>query len=115
MQLSGLAQKEGSVGWREIEYEPIVVGDLTSASTTYRTPLGTASASWTVRGNSITYEITVPVGAVATVNFPAVAASENAKGLSAAQSGIMSVDAGKDRTVIRAGSGTYSFSGTLAA
>lgn len=116
LKLSGLSQKEGSTGWKEIEYKPLVVGDLTSASTTYRTPRGTASASWAVEGGRITYEITVPVGSVATVTFPSVSAKENAKELKAAASGegIMSVKAGKGETVIRAGSGTYSFSGPIA-
>jgi alpha-L-rhamnosidase len=106
-------QKEGSVGWREIEYKPVVVGDLTSVSMTYRTPIGPASASWTVKGGTITYDITVPVGAVATVTFPAVSAKENAKEMKAASGGIMSIEEGKSATVIKAGSGTYSFSGTL--
>ncbi|WP_372494473.1 alpha-L-rhamnosidase C-terminal domain-containing protein [Actinoallomurus purpureus] len=49
---------------------PAVVGDLTHASTTYRTPYGEARTSWTKTSDGIRLKVTVPPGSTAEVHVP---------------------------------------------
>jgi hypothetical protein len=68
--VAGIQQAEGSVGYRTLTIAPAVVGDLTHASGSYRTPLGTVSSSWTKSAHQFRLEVTVPPGATATVHVP---------------------------------------------
>ncbi|OXM60992.1 alpha-L-rhamnosidase [Amycolatopsis vastitatis] len=86
--VAGIQQTPGSVGYRSLTIAPAPVGDLTHASGSYRTPLGTVSSSWTKSAHGFRLEVTVPPGATATVHVP-----------------------GRDKeTVYTVGSGKFSFS-----
>ncbi|MEV0404113.1 family 78 glycoside hydrolase catalytic domain [Actinoallomurus sp. NPDC050550] len=65
--LAGIQQAPGSVGYRKLLIAPAVVGDLTRASATYRTPYGEARTSWTKTDDGIRLTVTVPPGSTADV------------------------------------------------
>ncbi|QKG20439.1 family 78 glycoside hydrolase catalytic domain [Actinomadura verrucosospora] len=88
--LAGLQQAAGSTGYRNLVIDPAIVGDLTRASATRRTPYGEARTSWTRDGGKVTLTVTVPAGGTAEVHVPGTA--EPAK----------------------VGSGTWTFHGTTA-
>ncbi len=53
-----------------VRIEPAIVGDLTSASATYRTKLGEVVSNWTRRGTTLALTVHIPPGAQATVLLP---------------------------------------------
>ncbi|MFE3036596.1 alpha-L-rhamnosidase C-terminal domain-containing protein [Streptomyces canus] len=65
-------QTAESVGYRQLEIAPAVVGDLSHASGSYRTPQGVVSSAWNKddRGR-LTLKVGVPVGSTALVRVPA--------------------------------------------
>lgn len=69
LELSGLSQAENSSAWESIQYSPFFVTNLTSASSSYRSVRGVASASWVLAGGQLTYDIVVPVGATGSVTL----------------------------------------------
>ncbi|MBD2895507.1 Alpha-L-rhamnosidase [Actinomadura sp. RB99] len=88
--LAGIRQAAGSTGYRNLVIDPAVVGDLTRASATRRTPYGEVRSSWTRDGGKVTLTVTVPAGGTAEVHVPG--AAEPAE----------------------VGSGTWTFHGTVA-
>ncbi|RYP00449.1 hypothetical protein DL763_000801 [Monosporascus cannonballus] len=110
LRLSGLAHGEDSVAWRRIDYRPVVVGDLTSARTSYRTPQGVASASWELNGTALSYDVVVPVGSRGTVYLNSTSVTEGGRRLRAGRDGILTVERrDHGQTVIAVGSGSYRF------
>ncbi|KAB8204793.1 bacterial alpha-L-rhamnosidase-domain-containing protein [Aspergillus parasiticus] len=111
--LSGLAPSRGSTMWDTIDYAPIIEGDLTSATSSYRTPSGYANASWHLDGNILTYDIVVPVGSKGVVSLNATAVKEDGRDLKRGEYGVISMEHRGDDTVIEVGSGSYSFTATV--
>ena len=74
--VAGIQQAPGSAGYRTLTIAPAPVGDLTRASGSYRTPLGTVSSSWTKSAHRFRLEVTVPPGATATVHLPGSPATQ---------------------------------------
>lgn len=72
--LAGINQAPGSVGYRELEIAPAVVGDLTHASGSYRTPQAGVTSAWRKddKGRFV-LRVGVPVGSTAVVRVPATA------------------------------------------
>jgi hypothetical protein len=68
--VAGIQQVPGSVGYRTLTIAPAPVGDLTRASGSYQTPLGTVTSSWTKSAHGFRLEVTIPPGATATVHVP---------------------------------------------
>ncbi len=68
--LTGIGQASGSAAFRELVIAPAVVGDLTHVSGRYETPYGTVRSEWRRSGRRLTLEVSVPVGATATVRLP---------------------------------------------
>ena len=79
----GIRQAEGSVAWRHIVIEPQMVGTLTWAKTSYKSPNGLIVCNWTAipeqapsaQGLSTGYrqwtvDITIPIGSDAIVHLP---------------------------------------------
>lgn len=69
--LTGIGQAAGSVGFARLDIDPAIVGDLRSASGSYRTPRGTVATSWQRTGTGYTLRVTVPPGSLADVHLPA--------------------------------------------
>jgi alpha-L-rhamnosidase len=68
--LAGIRQAPGSAGYRRLLIAPAVVGDLTHAAGSYRTPYGEVRTSWTKKGGAIELTVTVPPGSTAEVHVP---------------------------------------------
>ena len=111
--LSGLAPADNSVMWNVINYAPIIVGYLTSASASYRTLRGHANASWSLSGKSLSYDITVPMGAKGVVSLNGTDFTENGSAIEYGKAGIISVQAQNGTTIIEVGGGSYSFRGNV--
>lgn len=115
-ELSGLSRTEGSVAWDSIKFSPILVTNMTSASSSYRTARGLASAGWTRSNGIFSYNVTVPVGATGLVTFDletlhanhirenGVVLTPNTQG-----NGIIRVDNDNRTIVVQIGSGQYDF------
>jgi alpha-L-rhamnosidase len=69
--VAGIRPATGSVGYRELEIAPAVVGDLTEARGTYQTPYGTVSSQWRTHAGRFRLEVQIPPGTTATVQVPA--------------------------------------------
>lgn len=68
--LGGIDQAADSVAFADLVIAPACVGDLTHVAARYRTPRGTVATEWTRSGRDVTLDLTVPVGATATVRLP---------------------------------------------
>jgi hypothetical protein len=111
--LSGLAQQPRSVTWHKIDYAPIVIGDITSASSSYRTISGVAKAGWALSGNTLTYDVVVPVGSFGYVTLKSKDIQESGQVLKAGENGILNIKDNGNSTTIEVGSGTYKFQAVL--
>ena len=113
IRLSGLMQAPGSVAWKEILFHPNVVGSLTSASSSYRTPRGWANASWTldVGAGVLNYDVTVPVGAMGKVVLSSgIGNTTEGEGTTLEETeGVLWVQEINGSTNVGIGSGSYSF------
>ncbi|KAK1855286.1 alpha-l-rhamnosidase [Colletotrichum chrysophilum] len=109
---SGLDTAADAVRWNLINYEPILEANLTSASSSYLTPTGQASAAWELSNNVLTYDIVVPVGSVGVVSLNATQVLEGGQDVSVEQEGILAVDvddAAEANWKVRVGSVSYQF------
>ncbi|KAI8303517.1 hypothetical protein K4K59_013213 [Colletotrichum sp. SAR11_240] len=115
--LSGLDTAADAVRWNLINYEPILEANLTSASSSYLTPTGQASAAWELGNNVLTYDIVVPSGSVGVVSLNATQVREGGQDVSVEQEGVLAVEfdqAAEANWKIRVGSGSYQFSAVTA-
>jgi hypothetical protein len=116
--LSGMRQAEGSVegssaGWKEIVFEPVLVGDLTYVNATFQSVRGEVAAAWTLGGNgTLTYTVGVPVGSTGTVVLPYALAKVKLDGQQVAgHADVIAVNGTSSSSCeIRIGSGMYVFS-----
>jgi alpha-L-rhamnosidase len=76
--VGGISQAPGSVAYRQLLIAPRVVGDLTAADASYRTPYGTARSSWRIEGQDFLLDVTVPGNSSATVVVPQWLGQESA-------------------------------------
>ncbi|MFD7872690.1 family 78 glycoside hydrolase catalytic domain [Streptomyces sp. NPDC059766] len=67
-QVGGLAP--GSPGYASLRIAPRPGGGLTSANSTYETPYGSASSSWSISAGRLELRVTVPVNTSAAVSVP---------------------------------------------
>ena len=96
------------MAWQAIEFAPILVGDLTRASASYRTPNGLVSAAWSTNGSRLQYDVLVPVGSTGTVLLNGSAVTEGGAP-PAGQPGVLRVAVSGTVTTVLVGSGAYSF------
>ena len=113
--LGGIRQDSTSTAFRQLEINPMPVGDVTSASTTYQTPYGDVACRWQRTDDAYTMQLTVPANSTARVTLPAATASQVVDyGTPLAQaegvSDIMPAARGKNsQLTFTVGSGTYNF------
>ena len=70
--LAGIKPAAGSVAYRRVEIAPAIVGDLTRANGSYRTPQGTIHSAWRKEpGGGVRLEVKIPGCTTATVRVPA--------------------------------------------
>lgn len=106
--LSGMAQVEGDVGWKDVDFQPVVVGNLTHASATYRSVRGMVAASWELDGDALVYNITVPVGSTGNVVLSSWEVTEGGQMLKTGD-GIERVQKKGQKTTVVVGAGAYNF------
>ena len=106
--LAGINQSAGSVGYRELEIAPAVVGELTHASGSYSTPHGVVSSAWSKDGRGrLTLKVAVPVGSTTVIRVPA----DTQDHVSAHGSSRPSLESRTPSTAnYRVGPGSYTFS-----
>lgn len=88
--LAGIRPAEGSIAFNKIEIRPEVVGDVTWASASYKSPYGNIASSWKKQGNKFTLNTTIPPNTTAKIYLP-----------------------GEKNKVITVGSGNYTFNADL--
>ena len=69
--LAGMNPDPEKPGYKHIIFRPMPPEDITFASYSNLTPYGTAAISWKKDKESMTMDVTVPVGSTATVWVPA--------------------------------------------
>lgn len=67
--LAGIRVAPGAVAENQLTIQPAIEPGLTHAASTYTTPYGAVSTSWTRVGGHVTLHVTIPVGITATVQF----------------------------------------------
>ncbi|KAI0477062.1 alpha-L-rhamnosidase [Xylariaceae sp. FL0804] len=107
--LAGMQQAPGSVGWRYIDFEPILVGDVAHASTSFLSVQGLAAASWErIIGGGLQYNLTVPVGSEGIVRMAAQPASIKLDGQPVLDHpDVLVMQKGTGMTALHIGSGRY--------
>ncbi|MEW2399434.1 family 78 glycoside hydrolase catalytic domain [Streptomyces sp. NPDC046862] len=105
--VAGIAQTPDSVGYAELLVDPAVVGDLTSASGSYRTPYGLARTDWARRDGRFRLTVDVPAGSTAEIHVPA------ADGHAAGPKGARPIRSTATEAVYAVGSGHWTFRSTL--
>ncbi|KAF2096021.1 alpha-L-rhamnosidase [Rhizodiscina lignyota] len=106
--LSGMSQATGDVAWQSIEFQPIVVGDLLHANSTFRSPRGWVKTAWNLDGDTLAYAITVPVGSTGTVTLSSTDVTESGRSLRQGN-GITDIRRSGHAVTIQLGSGSYNF------
>lgn len=109
--LGGIQQQEYSVAYKYLLIRPTIVGDITSASASYKTPYGKVSTSWKVDANMFHLKLTVPANSTALVYLPSkgyTSVSEGGK-LVNQSTDIQFVKNDDECFVYRVGSGKYDF------
>ena len=109
--VAGIEQAPGSTGYKEIIFAPQVTGQLTSATASQGTRRGTASIDWSKGVDGVSADITVPVGATATLRLPqtTLAAVTESGWIASEAIGVRSIVQNGTSVDVVVGSGDYSF------
>ncbi|WP_051367074.1 family 78 glycoside hydrolase catalytic domain [Hamadaea tsunoensis] len=97
-------------GYSAVTVAPRIPAGLAHVAASVDTVRGTVASSWTVTGQQVALDVTVPVGATATVRVPNF--GQGQAGVSPA--GAVQVAATGTETQFSVGSGTWHFTGTVA-
>jgi len=73
--LAGIRQAEGSQWYREVVIKPRLVGDLSSAKGSYRSPQGLIRSEWTRQKGRFDLTVEIPASTTATVWVPGESSS----------------------------------------
>ncbi len=109
--LGGIRPAADAVGFDKILIAPQPCGDLTWATSEYKSCRGLIKSSWKKDNSIFTLKVTIPVGATATVFIPAndaASVSEGGKPASTAE-GIKFLRMERGAAVFAIGSGSYDF------
>ena len=109
--LGGIKQVEGSVGYKRIEINPQLVGNVTFTNIDYESPYGNIKSHWKKEKSGLTMHVTVPVNATAVIYLPADDASsikESNRAVSN-RNDLKFVGSEKGKIKVQVGSGTYQF------
>ncbi|WP_207535197.1 family 78 glycoside hydrolase catalytic domain [Desertivirga arenae] len=112
--LGGIRSAQGSIAFKDIEINPQVVGDLSSAKVDYHSPYGLISSDWKKSSDRFEINVTVPANTTATIYLPATRAENIQEGGAAlsAKNGAQLLGIKDGKALVRVGSGTYRFSAT---
>lgn len=106
--LGGITQQPGSVGYKQFQICPEVVGDITWVKTAYNTPYGTVRSEWEKKDGKLLFRVSIPPNSSAVVKLPA----GKEEGITAGGKPLNSKDSSieKGRVIMHLGSGDYEFS-----
>ncbi|PWS33897.1 family 78 glycoside hydrolase catalytic domain [Pedobacter paludis] len=104
--VGGIQQEENSVAFKEIIIKPEVVGDLTSANTSYNSPYGEISTKWKKTAGNFVLEANVPANTKASVYLPGF---PNATVKEENNASFTNAGLENGKTKIKIGSGYYKF------
>jgi hypothetical protein len=109
--LGGIRQPEGSAGYKTVLIDPQPVGDVHSATTTYRSPYGDILCQWEESDLEYRLKVEVPANSEAIVVLPtATAAQVTEYGQPLTQSvGVTILNANAGKLNVKTGSGSYLF------
>lgn len=108
--LAGIRPDPDAVAYNRLILQPGGFRRLSFARAEYQSPQGVIITSWRIRGDTMYYDVTIPVNASASILLPAVGAEhilEGGRSLSAA--GIAWKKTGRDRITCQVASGRYRF------
>jgi alpha-L-rhamnosidase len=109
--VAGIDMDEKKPGYKHIIMSPQPGGKLTNAKARYHSIYGDIESAWTLSGNEMQWQVTVPANTTATLRFPKAVVgkvTENGKSLSRGQ-GIHSFRQDGDAVEVMVGSGVYQF------
>ncbi|HJX71934.1 MAG TPA: alpha-L-rhamnosidase C-terminal domain-containing protein, partial [Bacteroidales bacterium] len=69
--IGGITQEEQSAGFRKIIIRPAVIGDLSSAKTSFESPYGMIQTDWMMDEGNLRLKINIPANTTAIVYLPA--------------------------------------------
>ena len=105
--IAGIRAATGSTAYRQLVFQPKIVGDLTFAKGSYRTPAGEARSEWRKGGNWLRLAVTVPTNTTAEIWVPTHGGRVVGK---PDRADFVRVDG--DYAVYRVASGSYTFTVT---
>jgi len=102
-------------GYRQIVIDPQIDPKLHWAKTSYRSARGRIATSWTLEGEKLSLDVTIPPGTMATVYVPTKDGRilESGKPIDTVEGATLMRTTG-DRAQVSIVSGTYKFSSTIA-
>jgi len=113
--LGGIGQAANSVGYREIEINPEVAGDLTFVKTGFQSPYGLIRSEWERTGLEFHIEVEIPHNTTATLFLPmGDLSSVTVNGNKPGEEMMLSVS-GNKKPGLKLGSGIYKVKAVLAA
>lgn len=79
--VAGIDQAEDSVAYSNLRIAPQIGGSLTHVEAHYETPRGRVSTAWSIIGEDVAFDVSIPPGASATVTLPFPRVSEGGTAL----------------------------------
>jgi alpha-L-rhamnosidase len=113
--VAGIAPDPTQPGYAHIIVHPEIRGPLTWAKGSYESILGTVATDWTRDGHNVTLNVTIPVGATATVTIPATdidSVTESGRPIDQT-AGVASIRSDGVNCVLDVASGSYVFRSTI--
>jgi alpha-L-rhamnosidase len=109
--LGGIRQEADDIAFKHIKIYPELVGDLSSAKTSYVSPYGRIATNWKKTGTSFEMEVVIPANTRASVYLPAGKEQVITEGglALASQPEVKQTGFENGRTILQIGSGTYHF------
>jgi hypothetical protein len=110
-ELGGIQQESSSIAYKHIVIKPCIVGNITSAITSFESPYGTIRTEWKKGSNSFNIKIQIPENTTALVYLPEAGnSSVFESGMSIkSSSGISFIKKEKRYLVYKVGSGKFNF------
>ena len=102
--LGGIRNDEGSVGYEKILFKPYFPDGLDHVDASWDSPCGRIESHWKITNGKLRYEVVVPANTTARIVVPAKYGLKASVG-----DGVTGVETRDGETVIRLGSGRYTF------
>lgn len=109
--IGGIRIDEQAPGFRHFVIKPAVVGSLTYARASYRSPHGAIASAWRLDSGVLHLDVTVPAGTTATVYVPAATPAAVTEGgrLAARSPGVRSLGVENGKAAFALDAGQYAF------